>query len=201
MKIPANATTPATTAATTARRRKYSTISSSASRRASHTRYTDARYATITTAITPPRMDVGLIQLLRGSPATPPAGIRPDAIAPTTAPMQNGTITDDDANAAPKFRLELVRVTVFRNANPDPRRTIPNAAIVSGTNTVKVIDAYATGKHVHSTTNVKMSQTWLASHTGPIACSMTARGRAPRSAPPAIRSQNPAPKSAPPNTA
>src|SRR5262245_333545 len=127
--------------------------------------------------------------------------MRPDAIAPTTAPMQHGTSTDADANAAPKFRFELVFVTVLRKANPEPRSTIPNAAMVSGTNTVSVIDAYASGKQVHNTTQVKMSQTWLASHTGPIACSITARGRAPRAAPPAIRSQNPAPKSAPPNTA
>ena len=95
----------------------------------------------MTTAMTPPRIDVGLIQLLHGSPATPPAGMRPEAIAPTTAPIQNGTITDADANAAPKLRFELVFVTVLRNAKPDPRRTIPRAAIVSGTNTVSVIDA------------------------------------------------------------
>ena len=94
-----------------------------------------------------------------------------------------------------------MRVTALRNANPEPRSTIPSAAIVSGTKTVNVIDAYASGKHVQSTTQVKISQTWFASHTGPIACSITERGRAPRSAPPAIRSQNPAPKSAPPNTA
>ena len=106
-------------------------MSSSAVRRASHTRYTDARYAAITTAITPPRIEVGLIQLPHGSPATPPAGILPDAIAPTTAPRQYGTSTDDAAKAAPKFRLELVRVTVLRNANPEPRRTIPIAAMVN----------------------------------------------------------------------
>src|SRR6185369_6056563 len=186
---------------TMARFRKYSTIWSSARRPASQTRYTDARYAAMTTAMTPPRIEVGLIQLLHGSPATPPAGMRPEAIAPTTAPIQNGTITDADANAAPKLRFELVFVTVLRNANPAPRSTIPSAAIVSGTNTVSVIDAYASGKHVHRTTHVKISHTWLASHTGPIACSITDRGRAPRSAPPAIRSQKPAPKSAPPNTA
>ena len=51
------------------------------------------------------------------------------------------------------------------------------------------------------TTKTKISQTWLASQTGPIECSIRARGRAPRSGPPAVRSQNPAPKSAPPNTA
>ena len=120
-----------------------------------------------------------MIQLVHGSPATPPAGTRPDAIAPTTAPMQYGTITDESANAAPKLRFELVRVTALRNAKPEPRSTMPRAAIVSGTNTVSVIDAYASGKHVHSTTQVKISQTWFASHTGPIECSITARGRAP----------------------
>ena len=48
---------------------------------------------------------------------------------------------------------------------------------------------------------MKISHTWLASHTGPIEWSITSRGRSPRSAPPATRSQNPAPKSAPPKTA
>ena len=78
---------------------------------------------------------------------------------------------------------------------------MPRAARVSGTNSVSVIDANASGKPVQSTTSVKMSQTWLASHTGPIEWAMTARGRSPASAPPATRSQKPAPKSAPPNTA
>ena len=73
--------------------------------------------------------------------------------------------------------------------------------MVSGTNRVSMIDAYADGKAVHITTKMKISQTWFASQTGPIERSMTARGRAPRRAPPAVRSQNPAPKSAPPNTA
>ena len=78
---------------------------------------------------------------------------------------------------------------------------MPNAAIVSGTNSVSMIDANASANAVHSTTRQKISQTWLASHTGPIEWSTRARGRAPRSAPPAVRSQNPAPKSAPPNSA
>jgi hypothetical protein len=54
---------------------------------------------------------------------------------------------------------------------------------------------------VHNITRQKISQTWFASHTGVIARSMSARGRSPRSGPPASRSQKPAPKSAPPNTA
>src|SRR3954468_21565425 len=102
--------TPLTIAAITARRRKYSTMSDPPNRCASHTMYTAARYAHTVTASTPPRIDVGLIQLDQGSPALPPAGTRPEAIAPATAPMQNGTITDDAANAAPKLRWLDVRV-------------------------------------------------------------------------------------------
>src|SRR6478735_1265967 len=199
--MPATAMTPTTTAVMTARRRKYSTNAGSLRRRASHARYTDARYAQTATARTPPRIDVGLTQLSHGSPARPPDGTRPDAIAPATAPMQYGTSTDDAAKAAPKLRRSRVVNTALRNAKLAPRITIPNAAIVSGTNRVSMIDANASANAVHSTTRQKISQTWLASQTGPIEWSTSARGRAPRSAPPAVRSQNPAPKSAPPNRA
>ena len=89
----------------------------------------------------------------------------------------------------------------MRNAKLEPRSTMPSAASVSGTNKVSVIDANASENAVHSTTRQKISQTWFASQTGPIEWSMSARGRSPRSAPPAMRSQNPAPKSAPPKTA
>src|SRR5215510_1531789 len=154
-----------------------------------------------TTASSPPSTDVGLIQLDTGSPALPPAGTRPDAIAPAMAPMQYGTSTDDVANATPKLRWLETRVTSLRNAKLAPRRTMPSAARLSGTNNVKVIDANASEKPVHSTTSTKINQTWLASHTGPIAWLTTVRGRAPARVPPATRSQNPAPKSAPPNNA
>ena len=40
-------------------------------------------------------IDVGLIQLSTGSPARPPAGTRPEAIPPATAPMQYGTSTEE----------------------------------------------------------------------------------------------------------
>jgi hypothetical protein len=115
--------------------------------------------------------------------------------------MQYGTSTEEAANPAPKMRRFCVVTTAFRKAKLAPRSTMPSAAIISGTNSVSVIEAYASGNDVHSTTKMKINQTWLASHTGPIECSMTARGRAPRSGPPAVRSQNPAPKSAPPNSA
>ena len=53
---------------------------------------------------------------------------------------------------------------------------MPNAASVSGTKSVRVIDVYAVGKPVQRTTKIKMSQTWLASHTGAIEWSITLRG-------------------------
>ena len=61
--------------------------------------------------------------------------------------------------------------------------------------------ANAGGNAVHSSTRTKTSQTWLPSQTGVMDSSMSSRGAAPRSAPPASRSQIPPPKSAPPNSA
>src|SRR3954471_6000647 len=111
--------------------------------------------------------------------------------------MQNGTSTEDAANAAPKLRWLDVRVTSLRKAKLAPRKTMPSAASDNGTKSVRVIDANASENAVHKTTRQKINQTWFASHTGPIECPITARGSAPRVAPPATRSQNPAPKSAP----
>ena len=115
--------------------------------------------------------------------------------------MQYGTSTDENAKIAPNARRSDVRKRLLRNAKLAPRSTIPSAASVRGTKSVSVIDAKASGNAVHSTTSAKISHTWLASHTGPMEWSMSAAGRSPRSAPPATRSQNPAPKSAPPKTA
>lgn len=50
-----------------------------------------------------------------------------------------------------------------------------------------------TGNPVHITMSTKISQTLLTSQTGAMAWSISQRGRLPRSAPPARRSQNPAP--------
>ena len=66
---------------------------------------------------------------------------------------------------------------------------------------VDMIDANASENPDQSTTSTKISHTWLDSQTGPIAESISARARRPRSPSPATRVQNPAPKSAPPNTA
>ena len=149
----------------------------------------------------PSTSDSGLTQLVTRSPASLPTGTRSPAIAPTTVPMKNGVSRE----ASPKNRTANARPRARRavcwNANPDPRSTIPSAARLSGMKSVEKIDSNAVGNPVQSTTSVKISHTWLASQTGPIAQSINARGRRPPSPPPASRLQTPAPKSAPPKTA
>jgi hypothetical protein len=61
-----------------------------------------------------------------------PSGTRPDAIAPAIMPRKNGVITDDSAKETPNIRWMATSVTVFRNANAEPRRMTPKATIVSG---------------------------------------------------------------------
>ena len=73
--------------------------------------------------------------------------------------------------------------------------------MLSGMNSVDITDSKATEKPVHSTTSTRMSHTWFASQTGPMAQSTSARARRPRSPEPANSPQNPPPKSAPPKTA
>src|SRR4051812_34478354 len=150
------------------------------------------------TARIPVTTEVAFSQLDQGSSARPPRGTRPEAIPPATAPKQKGTSTEDTVNAAPKTRRTLNLVATLRNAKLLPRSTTPSAAIVSGTNIVSVIDSKASGKPAQVTTKMKISHTWLASQTGPRDRSIAWRGRAPRRASPATRSQKPAPKSAPP---
>ena len=74
---------------------------------------------------------------------------------------------------------------------------IPTAATNSGIVSVEVIEPNAGGNAVQRTTRMKMSQTWLASQTGAIERLM--RSRTAMSLP-AVRSQMPVPKSAPPST-
>ena len=155
----------------------------------------------VTTASAPPSNEVGLTQLPTGSPPMPVAGTRLGRDAAGHRTMKNGVITDDRAKAAPVARCSRVRRATLRKAKPDPRNTMPSAARPRGMYSVRMMAAKAGGKAVQSTTRQKISQTWLASHTGPKEASICSRAACPRSAPPAIRSQNPAPKSAPPNTA
>ena len=78
---------------------------------------------------------------------------------------------------------------------------IPSAARKSGSESVEKIEPKATGNAVQVITSTKISHTWLASHTGLIERWIMPRTRPPRASPPAVRSQKPAPKSAPPSTA
>ena len=163
-------------------------------------RNTAARYADVATKSAPISTESGFSQLVTGSPAALPMGTRPDATAPTTVPMKNGVSSDERPKRRSASRRPLSRRAVSWNANPAPRSTMPSAARLSGMNSVEKIASNAAENAVQSTTRTKISQTWLASHTGPIAQSISSRARLPRSPPPATRLQNPAPKSAPPNT-
>ena len=76
---------------------------------------------------------------------------------------------------------------------------IPTAGEEQRDAKVDAIDPNAAGYAVHATVSTKMSQTWLASHTGAIASWAWSRMRSPRSPAPAP-APDPAPKSAPAST-
>ena len=130
-----------------------------------------------------------------------PIPTRPDAIPPSTAPKKNGISTEAEANSAPSTRASLIVAAWPRSANAVPRKMIPIAARKSGICSVEKIEPNAVGKAVQTITSTKISQTWLASQTGAIERWIIPRRRPPRAAPPAVRSQKPAPKSALPSTA
>ena len=148
----------------------------------------------------PPTSEVGPVHEVHRSPG-PWAGTRPEATAPAMVPNRNGVTTEDVANITPWNRARASVGDILRNANAAPRITIPAPARQNGTNSVSMIEANASGKPVQRYTSTKTSHTWLASHTGPIARSMSERIGAPRSASPAVRSHTPLPKSAPANRA
>jgi hypothetical protein len=60
---------------------------------------------------------------------------------PAMAPMQYGTSTEASAKPPPNARRNLRVTTALRNAKLAPRRTMPKAAMVSGTKSVRVIEA------------------------------------------------------------
>ena len=115
--------------------------------------------------------------------------------------MKNGVSSEEKANTAPRARCRLSRETSLRNAKPAPRSTIPSTASQIGSAAAVITAANASGKAVQKMTRAKMSQTWLASHTGVIDSSISRRGARPRRSPPATRSHSPPPKSAPPSVA
>src|SRR5579883_1284664 len=149
----------------------------------------------------PPSQDVGLAQEPTTDPEATPGGTRPEAMPPATAPRKKGVSTEAAANTQPSALLEAGSCTALRKAKAEPRRMTPTATAVRGTYMVEAMEAKAEGKPVHRTTRAKISHTWLASHTGPMECSILARMRSPLADRPALRSQKPAPKSAPPSRA
>jgi hypothetical protein len=77
---------------------------------------------------------------------------------------------------------------------------IPSSTRWKGVNSATLSAANAAGKPVKRRTITKISQTWLASHTGPIAFAMASRCSS-RRGPRAKASHTPPPKSAPASTA
>src|SRR5437764_10618787 len=152
-----------------------------------------AMNAEIRTPKIPTEIDVELSQLDHRLPCSFPGGTRADAIPPSAAPSMNGVTSDEIPNAADSTRLRPAFWAILRNANPEPRTTIPTPARMIGMNSVFMIDPNAWLNAVQHTMAAKISQTLLASQTGAIAWSMSPRGRSPRRVPPARRSQNPAP--------
>ena len=153
------------------------------------------------TAITPTATDVGFSQEEIVSPAWLPTGTRPEATPPSAAPRKNGMSTEEKAKMAPRKRASRIVAAWPRRAKAAPRKMIPSAARKRGMERVENIDPKATGNAVQMITSTKMSQTWLASHTGLIERWIIPRTAPPRRVPPAVRSQKPPPKSAPPSTA
>ena len=88
---------------------------------------------------------------------------------PIAAPRANGVRTDDTPKITPTRRSSRDRVAQPRSAYIVPRRMIPTAAMKNGTYSVDMIAPKASGYTVQAITSTKISQTWLASQTGPIA--------------------------------
>ena len=73
--------------------------------------------------------------------------------------MKKGVSTDETPKSVTATVRPLSRPAVCWNANPDPRRTIPSAARMSGMNSVEKIASKADEKLVHNTTMTKISHT------------------------------------------
>ena len=140
-------------------------------------RNTAARYADVATNSAPISTESGFSQLETGSPVAFPTGTRPDATAPTTVPMKNGVSSDESPKSRSARCRPASRRAVLWKAKPEPRSTMPSAARLSGMKSVEKIAANAAEKPVQSTTRTKISHTWFASQTGPIAQSISSRAR------------------------
>ena len=149
----------------------------------------------------PTRSDVGFSQLVHGSPAALPAGTRPLAIAPPAAPRKNGVTTDEIAKTAFAARARSARSATGRKAKAAPRRTIPSAASAQWHEQRRHDRGERRRERGPEDDEVEDQPgvVRLPDRSDRVGDERARRG--PASAPPAARSQNPAPKSAPPKTA
>src|SRR5258708_22692201 len=122
-------------------------------RSASAVRNTPARNAHVVTARQPPTSDVGLIHEPTRSPY-PPAGTRPEAMAPATVPKKNGVISDEPAKIAPNNLAWLNVSAYLPDAKLAPRHTIPATASIKGVNRVVGAAAKAAGEAGHPSTRL-----------------------------------------------
>src|SRR5215467_14547659 len=128
-----------------------------------------AMNAEISTPKIPTAIDVELSQLDHSSPCWLPGGTRPEAMPPRAAPSMNGVMSDETPNAADSTRLRPALSATLRNANPEPRITMPIPARMTGTNSVFMIEPNASLNAVQHTMAAKISHMLFASHTGAIA--------------------------------
>ena len=73
-------------------------------------------------------------------------------MAPATVPRKNGVRTDDVAKTTPNSRAWPSVSAYLRNAKLAPRSTIPSSARSSGSTSVDIAAAKASGKPVHQIT-------------------------------------------------
>ncbi len=106
----------------------------------------------MSTARVPPTSDVGPVHDVQGSPS-PEAGTRPAAMPPTTQPNRNGVATEDIAKSAPSTRAMARFGASLRNANAEPRATMPRPAKLSGTKKVVQTAANTAGNPVQRNTS------------------------------------------------
>jgi hypothetical protein len=117
-------------------------------------------------------------------------------MAPMAAPSANGVKTDDSPKTMSISRWSSGPFDAPCSAYAVPRRISPIAARNSGTTSVIDTAANTLGYAVHSTVSTKISQTWLASHTGPIDAYTRPRRWWSR----VVSCQMPVPRSAPART-
>ena len=124
--------------------------------------------------------------------------IRPLVTAPAQVPSTKGV----NRLAMPKrlphaAEMRTASAAWARKTKEAPRSTIPISTRVKGTNRAWLSGTKAPGKLVNKPTITKISQTWFASQTGPMAVAIAVRWRV-AVGPVASKSQTPPPKSAPP---